>query len=113
MGFILEPLSLAHYHVNCQGKCKLSNVCGRRSLTSETPEGLQTALHKTMEFCEKWQLKINCDKTKIMIFNNGPGKLLFYRNRIARNFLTPQCITMMSPDEHTKSPKKSEVGKYG
>ena len=43
----------------------------------------------------------------------SPGKLSFYRNRIARKFLTPQCITMMSPDEHTKSPKKSEVGKYG
>ena len=43
----------------------------------------------------------------------SPGKLPFYRNRIARKFLTPQCITMMSPDEHTKSPKKSEVGKYG
>ena len=43
----------------------------------------------------------------------SPGKLPFYRNRIARKFLTPQCITMMYPDEHTKSPKKSEVGKYG
>ena len=44
---------------------------------------------------------------------NSPGKLPFYRNRIARKFLIPQCIAMMSPDEHTKSPKKSEVGKYG
>ena len=44
---------------------------------------------------------------------NSPGKLPFYRNRIARKFLTPQCINMMSPNEHTKSPKKSEVGKYG
>ena len=46
-------------------------------------------------------------------FECSPGKLPFYRNRIARNCLTPRCITMMSPDEHTKSPKKSEVGKYG
>ena len=47
------------------------------------------------------------------IFHDSPGKLPFYRNRIARKFFTPQSITMMSPDEHTKSPKKSEVGKYG
>ena len=44
-------------------------------LTSETAEGLQLALDILEVYSKKWQLKINCEKTKIMIFNK-PGKLL-------------------------------------
>ena len=55
-------------------------------LLSETPECLQTALNKTMEFCEKWQLKINCDKTKIMIFNKA-GKLIKEKFTLANESL--------------------------
>ena len=44
-------------------------------LTSETAEGLQLALDNLEVYSKKWQLKINCEKTKIMIFNKS-GKLL-------------------------------------
>ena len=44
-------------------------------LTSETAEGLQHALDKLEAYSKKWLLKINCEKTKIMIFNKS-GKLL-------------------------------------
>ena len=44
-------------------------------LISESAEGLQHALDKIKEFSNKWLLKINTEKTKIMIFNKS-GKLL-------------------------------------
>ena len=44
-------------------------------LISESAEGLQHALDKIKEFSDKWLLRINTEKTKIMIFNKS-GKLL-------------------------------------
>ena len=44
-------------------------------LISESAEGLQHALDKIKEFSDKWLLKINTEKTKVMIFNKS-GKLL-------------------------------------
>ena len=44
-------------------------------LLSETPEGLQHALGKVNDYCENWLLKINADKTKVMIFNKS-GRLV-------------------------------------
>ena len=44
-------------------------------LLSETPEGLQHALRKVKNYCENWRLKINADKTKVMIFNKS-GRLV-------------------------------------
>ena len=38
-------------------------------ILSETPEGLQNSLNNIQEYCEKWGLKINCDKTKVVEFN--------------------------------------------
>ena len=35
---------------------------------SETHQGLQTALNKLQEYCYNWQLTVNTNKTKIMIF---------------------------------------------
>jgi hypothetical protein len=40
-------------------------------LLSETPEGLQRSLDKLNEYCKKWLLEINPDKTKIVIFNKA------------------------------------------
>ena len=36
---------------------------------SKSRKGLQKALHILQVDCHKWQLKINIDKTKVMIFN--------------------------------------------
>ena len=44
-------------------------------LISESAEGLQHALDKIKEFSDKLLLKINTEKTKVMIFNKS-GKLL-------------------------------------
>ena len=40
-------------------------------LISETAEGLQNCLNALQNYCDKWCLSINTDKTKVMIFNKG------------------------------------------
>ena len=37
-------------------------------LFSESRQGLQCSLNKLSEYCLKWKLKINLDKSKVMIF---------------------------------------------
>ena len=36
-------------------------------LLSESKEGLQNSIDKLSEYCDKWQLTVNCNKTKTMI----------------------------------------------
>jgi hypothetical protein len=43
-------------------------------IISETKEGLQESLHCIAHYSEKWRLKINTDKTKVMVFNKN-GKM--------------------------------------
>ncbi|XP_060582312.1 uncharacterized protein LOC132738738 [Ruditapes philippinarum] len=43
-------------------------------LLSDTPEGLQSHLNLLSDYCEKWKLTVNIDKTKIMVFRKG-GRL--------------------------------------
>ena len=38
---------------------------------SETSDGLQKGLNILADYCEKWKLVVNTDKTKIMIFRKG------------------------------------------
>ena len=38
---------------------------------AESAEQLQTALNQLNEYCGQWNLKINTDKTKIVIFSRG------------------------------------------
>ena len=38
-------------------------------LISETHSGLQNCLHELYNYCKKWGLIINTDKTKVVIFN--------------------------------------------
>jgi hypothetical protein len=40
-------------------------------LLAQSAEGLQNSLNKLKSYCETWQLTLNTDKTKIMIFNRG------------------------------------------
>ena len=45
-------------------------------IMSEKASGLQSALDKLNTYCDKWDLDINVEKTKIMIFNkSGRGML--------------------------------------
>ncbi|XP_053403102.1 uncharacterized protein LOC128558242 [Mercenaria mercenaria] len=43
-------------------------------LLSDTPEGLQSHLDLLAEYCIKWKLTVNIDKTKIIVFRKG-GRL--------------------------------------
>ena len=38
---------------------------------SESAEGLQTGLDILKDYCDKWKLIVNTNKTKIMIFRKG------------------------------------------
>ena len=40
-------------------------------LLSTSEKGLQHAIDKVQSYCEKWNLKINVNKTHIMIFSKG------------------------------------------
>ena len=43
-------------------------------ILSETPSGLQTSLDNLHKYTEKWDLKLNIKKTKVMIFQNQGRK---------------------------------------
>ena len=43
-------------------------------LLAETPENLQCILNSLYNYCQEWNLTVNTDKTKIMVFRNG-GRL--------------------------------------
>ena len=42
-------------------------------LLSESKSGLQCALDQLYEYCKKWKLNVNSDKSKVMTFNK-PGR---------------------------------------
>jgi hypothetical protein len=44
-------------------------------LLSESAEGLQHSLNALHHYCNKWDLRVNIDKTKVIIFNKS-GRLL-------------------------------------
>jgi hypothetical protein len=48
-------------------------------LLAETANDLQTQLDAFYEDCNLWKLKVNADKTKVMVFGNGrlPQNLSF------------------------------------
>lgn len=43
-------------------------------LLSESPQGLQNCLNRLKDYTEKWNLTVNINKTKIIIFNKGGHK---------------------------------------
>ena len=51
---------------------------------SETPKGLQKSLDNLYEYCERWKLKVNVEKTKVVIYkkggNNSQNEPIFYNN---------------------------------
>lgn len=42
-------------------------------LVSETPDGLQRSLDNLHEYCTRWNLNVNIQKTKIVVFRKGGG----------------------------------------
>lgn len=57
-------------------------------LFSESPEGLQSALNVFQLYCETWKLKINVNKTKVMVFCKKKSKqhhVLLLQNETLEN----------------------------
>ena len=40
-------------------------------ICSESAEGLQQALDALSDYCDKWSLRVNVDKTKVVVFSRG------------------------------------------
>ena len=51
-------------------------------LISESHTGLQNCLSELYNYCKKWGLSINTDKTKVVIFNKGGHKYKNYHFNI-------------------------------
>ena len=55
---------------------------------SESKEGLQESLHKALTYCNKWQLSVNCKKTKTMTIgslNTKPKPNFTYNSNLLEN----------------------------
>jgi hypothetical protein len=51
---------------------------------SESKKDMQNQLNVFNDFCKKWKLKVNAEKSKVLVFSNGrlPANLKFtYNNR--------------------------------
>ena len=83
-GCNLSPLLFSLYmndlqsYLNCNlsGSCKLNNHKIRLLmfaddivLLTDSAEGLQNSINRLVEFCNGWDLSINIEKTKVLIFN--------------------------------------------
>ena len=63
-------------------------------LLSKPAKGLQTLLCRLEDFCNKWNLKVNINKTKIIIFNKAGRVLKGY------NFFTYGNILLKHVNEY-------------
>ena len=60
-----DPVSLGDAHLNCMV------FADDLVLLSNTAEGLQCCLDKLLTYTRRWNLKVNIDMTKVIIFNKG------------------------------------------
>ena len=49
-------------------------------LISKTKDGIQNCLNKLSEYCEKWHLTVNTEKTNFMVFGTSKVRTLKYNN---------------------------------
>ena len=40
---------------------------------SDSVDGLQSSLNNLESYCRRWDLKVNVDKTKVVVFRKGGG----------------------------------------
>ena len=52
---------------------------------ANSQQNLQKCLNGLEQYCEKWKLKINTDKTKIMIFSQGKQQICNQNFKIGDN----------------------------
>ena len=62
---VTDPVSLESTKLNCL------IYADYLLLLSESEKGLQSCLDSLQSYCDRWKLKVNIDKTKVMIFSSG------------------------------------------
>ena len=85
-GEILSPILFSFYVNDCEMQFLMDNCSSVEIqmlnmflimyaddmvIIAETPEGLQNMLDSLLKYTTKWDLTVNTDKTKIIIFRNG------------------------------------------
>ena len=61
---------------------------------SESKEGLQESLNKLLTYCNRWQLSVNCKKTKTITIgslNRKPKPNFTYNNNLLENVNEFKC----------------------
>ena len=66
----------SYLNCNLSGSCQLNNLrpwllmfADDIVLLADTETGLQNSINRLEEFCNGWELSINIEKTKILVFN--------------------------------------------
>ena len=78
-------------------------------LLAESAEELQLELNYFYEYCEKWNLKVNINKSKVMVFSKGrlPINLNFKTNNMELEILS-EFIYLGTMFQRTGSFKKNK-----
>ena len=67
-------------------------------LLSETSDGLQNCFDKLAQYCQKWGLTINMDKTKVVIFNKGGYKFKRFKFSINASCVVGTDLVFVNND---------------
>jgi hypothetical protein len=66
-----RDISMSDTEINLMLKMFILLYADDTVICSESPEELQEALDAMADYCNKWQLKVNATKTKVMVFSRG------------------------------------------
>ena len=79
-------------------------------LLAESAEELQSELNYFYEYCEKWNLKVNTNKSKVMVFSKGrlPINLNFKMNNMELEIVS-EFIYLGTMYQRTGSFKKHKI----
>jgi hypothetical protein len=79
-------------------------------LLAESAEELQSELNYFYEYCEKWNLKVNINKSKVMVFSKGrlPINLNFNMNNMKLEIVS-EFIYLGTMFQKTGSFKKNKI----
>ena len=68
---IINKNSMSNVNLNTSNKMNILLYADDLVLMAESKEGLQSQIDTLQDYCQKWKLKINTNKTKTMVFNRG------------------------------------------
>ena len=63
-----DSVKLTQRHINCL------LYADELILLSNSAEGLQNCMEKLSNFCDEWEINVNLDKTKSLVFSSGKRK---------------------------------------